>query len=313
MNILILGAGAVGSLFGGFLARAGHRVVFLGRRKNNSAIRNNGLKINGIWGDHCVRNIDCFEDLDRVRKQVTDPFDYAILSVKSYDTRTMVSNYVTTFPEPATIISLQNGLENLETIADIAGPDHTIGGRVITGIEYQAPGRIQVTVSAANPVLGQIKASARPKAVAAAELFSASGIKTDHTDTIRTFIWEKVLYNCALNALSTILNINYGKLLLAENAKALITDIITEAYTVIQKENVTVDIKTPEKYLERLFTVLIPRTAEHHPSMLQDINNHKKTEIDALNGAIVNLAKKHGLTAPCNETISAIIRAKELL
>lgn len=313
MNILILGAGAIGSLFGGFLAMAGHRVFFLGRLKNNQAIKRTGLLIDGIWGNHCITNISCFESLHQLQTKRPDRFDYVIVSVKSYDTENIVRSYFTAFPNPVPMISLQNGLGNIETIAKIAGPDHTIGGRVITGVEYLNPGHIRVTVSAANPVLGQITDAGEWPARAAAKLLTAAGIKTDQTDHIRTFIWEKVLYNSALNALSTILNIHYGKLLSSEHARALITGIINETYAVIQKENVRVNFKTPDEYLDQLFNVLIPKTFEHHPSMLQDINSHRKTEIDALNGAIVQLSRKHGLAAPFNETISDIIRAKEQL
>jgi len=94
------------------------------------------------------------------------------------------------------------------------------------------------------------------KAKAAADMFTAAGIKTDLTDNIYTFIWEKVLYNCALNAVSTILDINYGKLLSSSSAKDLILNIITEIYGVILKENIIVNFKTPEDYTRHLFDVL---------------------------------------------------------
>ncbi len=311
MDILILGAGAIGSLFGGFLSKAGHNVCFLGRKKYNDSIRSNGLLIDGIWGDHRIKSIKCFEDLDQIAEQKIDKFDFVIVSVKSYDTEIVIADYLKHFKFSAPIISLQNGLGNLEIIETLAGPENTIGGRVISGVEYLNPGHIRVTVSAANPVLGSINNHLTHEAKTAADLFSAAGIKTDLTDNIHTYIWEKVLYNCALNALSTILDINYGKLLSSLKTTDLILNIISEIYAVILKENIEVNFKTPEDYNAHLFKELIPRTFEHHPSMLQDINNHKRTEIDALNGAIVRLSEKYCLYAPYNQTITGIIKSKE--
>ena len=313
MKILILGAGAIGSLFGGFLAKAGHKVCFLGRKTNNDAIRNNGLKIDGIWGDHLITDISCFESLNQIIDQGIKEFDYVIVSVKSYDTESIVSEYINKFTALAPFISLQNGLGNIEKIENMVGAENTIGGRVITGVEYLNPGHIRVTVSASDPVLGAVKKSSANIAEKAAKIFTAAGIRTDVTDNIQTYIWEKVLYNCALNALSTIININYGKLLSSPAAKDLILNIIIEIYNVIHKENIIVNFETPQDYTEHLFDKLIPLTYDHHPSMLQDIHHNKRTEIDALNGAIVKISKKHNLSSPYNSTIVNILKAKEQL
>ena len=313
MKILILGAGAVGYLFGGFLAKAGHKVCFLGRQTNNEAIRNNGLKIDGIWGNHLITDILCFESLNQIIERGIKEFDYVIVSVKSYDTESVVLDYINKFPAFAPVISLQNGLGNIEKIENLIGTENTIGGRVITGVEYLNPGHIRVTVSASDPVLGAVKKSSADKAEKAAKMFTSAGISTDVTDNIQTYIWEKVLYNCALNALSTIININYGQLLLSSAARDLILNIIIEIYNVICKENIIVNFETPQDYTEHLFDKLIPLTFDHHPSMLQDINHNKRTEIDSLNGAIVEISKKHGLCSPYNSTITNIIKAKEQL
>jgi len=313
MKILILGAGAIGSLFGGFLAKAGHQVCFLGRQTNNDVIREKGLKIDGIWGEHLITGISCFESLDQILDCGIKEFDFVILSVKSYDTESVVSEYVNKFPYTTSVISLQNGLGNIQIIQELVGTENTIGGRVITGVEYLEPGYIRVTVSAADPVLGTISNSSSEIAEKAAMMFTAAGIKTDVTDNIETYIWEKVLYNCALNALSTTLNINYGKLLSSSAAKDLIFNIIVEIYDIIHKENILVNFKTPQDYTNHLFDVLIPLTFDHHPSMLQDINHNKRTEIDALNGAIAEISKKYNLAAPYNTTIVNIIKAKEQL
>jgi len=313
MKILILGAGSIGSFFGGFLAKAGHQVCFLGRKVNNDAIRNKGLKIEGIWGDHLIKDISCFESLNQIIDQGIKEFDTVIVSVKSYDTESVVEEYINKFPLSASVISLQNGLGNIEKIESLVGSENTIGGRVITGVEYLNPGHIRVTVSASNPVLGVINKSSAGIAEEAAKMFTAAGISTDVTDNIQTYIWEKVLYNCALNALSTIININYGKLLLSSAARDLILNIIIEIYNVICKENIIVNFETPQDYTEHLFNQLIPLTFDHHPSMLQDINHNKRTEIDSLNGAIVEISKKHNLCSPYNSTIVNILKAKEQL
>ncbi|PIV83125.1 MAG: hypothetical protein COW52_09895 [Nitrospirae bacterium CG17_big_fil_post_rev_8_21_14_2_50_50_9] len=123
MKILVMGAGSIGSVFGGFLAEGGHEVTLVGRPWHMEAIQAKGLHISGIWGDHTVTNLRTLSSLPD-----EGGLDLVLLTVKSYQTRESVSELDRHILDPVPILSLQNGLGNLETIAEIVGPDRTLGG-----------------------------------------------------------------------------------------------------------------------------------------------------------------------------------------
>ena len=313
MKILVLGAGAIGSVFGGFLARNGHEVILFGREHCINPVNSNGLLIEGIWGRHHITNIKGYSSLNKIARSEGEKFALTLLTVKSYDTKDIILKYAHTIGKSSLTVSLQNGLGNLETIAKILGRDKTIGGRVIFGAELAEPGRVRVTVYADKVVLGSLKGGVPlEKVKEIAELFDKSGIPTSSTEEIEKFIWGKVLYNGALNPLSCLLEVNYGKLLENAQTKTIMEDTVRELFIVIKKKNVSVDWKEADEYIKELFEHLIPATCDHFSSMLQDIRTGKRTEIDALNGKVVTMAEKIGIDLPVNRVITSLVKAKKV-
>jgi 2-dehydropantoate 2-reductase len=313
MKILVLGAGAIGSVFGGFLAKDGHEVILFGREHCINPVNNHGLFIEGIWGKHHITNIKGYSSLNKVIRFEGRRFDLTLLTVKSYDTREMINNYLHSLGKAIITVSLQNGLGNLETITEMLGRDKAIGGRVIFGAELIGPARVKVTVYADKVVLGSLKDGVPLKKVKEiAELFDKSGIPTTSTEEIEKFIWGKVLYNGSLNALSCLLEENYGKLLENHQAKTIMEDTIRELFKVIQKKGVVVDWKEADEYIDELFEHLIPATYDHFSSMLHDKRNGKKTEIDALNGKVVAIAEEMGIDLPVNRVITSLVKTKKI-
>jgi len=308
LRILVFGAGAIGSVFGGFLAMAGHQVTLVGRGWHMDAIREKGIHVSGIWGKHSISDVKANSSLPEGNN-----YELVLLTVKSYQTRAAVRELDHRLRDPIPVLSLQNGLGNLETISEMIGPNRTLGGRVIFGAEIKGPGEVMVTVYADRVAVGPMKGSGFPfeRMEEIAAMIHACGIPCIATREIERFIWGKVLYNVALNAPAAILEINYGRLLEQESTRELMKGIVQEAFTVARTMDVDLDWTAPEEYIEVLFQKLIPPTALHFPSMLQDIHGGKKTEIDALNGALVRLGQAHGLSTPINETLSALIRFKE--
>lgn len=313
MKILVLGAGAIGSVFGGFLAKSGHEVILFGREYCINPINNHGLLIEGIWGRHHITNIKGYSSLNRIARTEGRTFDLTLLTVKSYDTKEMIKNYLHTFGKSNLTVSLQNGLGNLETIAEILGKNKAIGGRVIFGAELVEPARVKVTVYADKVVLGSLKGGVTlEKVKEIAKLFDKSGIPTTSTEEIEKFIWGKVLYNGSLNALSCLLEVNYGKLLENTQSRAIMEDTIRELFKVIQKKAIVVDWNNSKEYISELFEHLIPTTYDHFSSMLQDKRTGKKTEIDALNGKVVAMAEEMEIDLPVNRVITSLVKAKKV-
>lgn len=308
MNVLIMGAGSVGSVVGGFMAQAGHDVTLVGREEHMNAVARNGLRISGIWGDHRVTNLRTATGVE----DVSGPFDFVLMSVKSYDTRKAAELIKPFVAANTLVLSYQNGLGNAETLADVLGWDHVLDARVIYGVWLPEPGHAEVTVTADATAIGCYhEAVPMERVEAIAEAMDAAGIPTRATDTIATYLWAKVAYNCALNPLSALLDVPYGALLDTQDTQEIMQEIVRELYAVGQAEGVALDPPTPDEYITRLFEFLIPTTAGHYASMREDFRRKRRTEIDALNGAIAARAHNHNIPAPTNRTLTRLVRARE--
>jgi 2-dehydropantoate 2-reductase len=311
MRYLVIGAGAIGSVFGGFLRKAGQDVTLVGREQHISRIRDEGLHVTGIWGEHVIEMLNLYTDTKQLRDE---KFDVILICVKSYDTAEAVREAVPFVGQDSLAVSLQNGLGNVETIAKVVGWERTVGGRVIFGVELSEPGSVKITVYAEEVMLGSPREQiGRERIERIVSEFNTAGIPTLYTDEIEKYIWSKVLYNCALNPLATILRTNYGYLLEREETRSLMREIIKEVFSVAAASEVSLFWNKYEDYVDLLFSKLIPATYEHHPSMVQDISRGKRTEIDALNGAVCSLAEEARVAVPVNRTISHIVKTLESL
>jgi len=310
MNILIFGAGAVGSTFGGFLSRTGSRICLYGRAWHLAKIRKNGLRVSGIWGNHTFRKFTLFTDLQSIRKSRLD-FDLVLLTVKSMDTEKACRELEKIVSRRSVVLSLQNGLGNVECLHRHFPKKQVLAGRVIFGAVL-GPGRVRVTVSADDVCIGETSGQGvTPRVREIASLFTRAGIRTVTVKDIRPHLWGKVLYNCALNPLASLLEVHYGALLENEFARSLMADIVREIYSVARKKKIPLLQKDSEDYRRLLFGRLIPATYAHHPSMLQDFRRGRATEIEALNGAVLRLGKSAGVLTPVNQVLTRLIKAKE--
>lgn len=312
MKFLVFGAGAIGSIFGGFLAKAGESVTLYGRANHLDKIKQAGLRITGIWGEHLIENLECDTQLVQLAQR---EFDYILLTVKSFDTAKAVEELAPLVKKNTLVVSLQNGLGNWETIAAKIGAEKVIGARVIFGAAIPEPGVAKVTVYAEEVMLGPIKKEIHQlnyaKIEQLAELFSNSGIPTKPTKNIAAYLWQKVMYNSALNPLSALLRMTYGELADNSYTREIMEKVIREIYLVANAYQIKLVYDKPEGYLEKFFKQEIPATAAHRSSMLQAIEAGKRVDIDALNGAIVQLAKQKNIPVPINELLTSLIKAKE--
>ena len=308
MRVLVVGAGAIGSVLGGFLAKAGHDVTLLGRAWHLDVVKQQGLKITGLWGEHVVRltAVTAREELDG-----SAPFDWVFVCVKAHQTAE-VAGWLPSVMAPQTCLcAFQNGLGNYETLSQAVPPERVALGRVIFGVELQ-PGVVRVTVCADDVLIGAAVATfPRERLVGLAVALQESGVPARVTASILTDLWAKVLYNCALNGLSTVLEVPYGRLPEHPAAVRIMEAVIEEAYRAADARRIALKPASAQAYRELLFGRLIPDTAAHQSSMLQDVRRGKPTEIESLNGAIVRLAAEAGLAAPMNALVTRLVHAKE--
>lgn len=300
MAILILGAGAVGLSIAARLSKI-MDVYAVCRQKHADIIMNRGFKMTGIWGeDTCF--FDCGEDIPVGRN-----FDYIFITSKSTATRSICEQF-SHLIKCREVISLQNGIGNEEIIAEYT--EHVIGGTIITGFEWIGDACVHVSVESGPVQLGRFPSGIDDEVRRLGDILQQACIPVSITDNIKGALWSKVLYNCALNPLGAIMGVPYGKL---DNhyAWSIIEKIIDEAFMIIVAEKVQLPWKNAKEYIKYLKEYQLPHTKEHHSSMLQDFRASKKTEIEFLNGAIVQRAKKYLIQVPYNEFITSQIHFME--
>ncbi len=309
MKVLVYGAGAIGSVIGGFLANGGHKVSFLGRSWHMGKVREIGLYITGIWGEHLVDDIDTYTEFSQIPAE--PGFDLILITVKSYDTEKAGKEVSELIKEDTMVMHLQNGLGNAEKLLNYIPQDKLITGRVIFGVEIE-PGVVKVTVSADEIVLGTVGSVPAPIIKEMSDIFSRAGLPARLSTSIEKHLWAKALYNCALNPLATILSVPYGFLAENEYTIEIMDKVIEEIYRVGGEMKVGFEPPTAGEYKDLFYSKLVPATAEHHASMLQDIKRGRSTEIDALNGAISEYGEKYGVETPYNTLLTNLIKAEEI-
>jgi 2-dehydropantoate 2-reductase len=304
MNILIMGAGALGSTFGGFLSRE-NRVSLVGRSSHMKAIEDKGLVISGIWGQHIFKNLLVNTSVRGIKEKQ----DFIFVTTKAYDTRAAVKTVKHLLKDDGYLITMQNGIGNEDTAAKIIGENHTMGAMVIFGATLIEPGHVKVTVFASECLIGEVGAKTG-KSEEIATIVTKAGIPAFPSDDIIRDKWMKAFYNIALNPLSTILGVPYGFLGEHEETKDLMYSLLEEAFQIAQAEGIALRFNL-DSYFKFFLEKQLPPTASHLSSMLQDIKSGKKTEIDYLNGFILEKGKLHRIQTPFNKTITQIVKSLE--
>jgi len=302
MKILVLGAGAVGLSVAAKLSTV-CEVHAVSRKRNADAVDANGFSLSGIWGNGTFR-FGISESIP-----VGARYDYIVITSKSQDTEALCSEYAAMIRDTETV-SLQNGIGNEEIIGRYT--DRVIGGMIITGFEWRADNHVHVSVEAGPARLGRFPAGLDEPVQRLVALMALAGIRVEGTSEIRSELWGKTLYNCALNPLGAVMGVPYGELA-RPAAWRIIARIVDEGFEVIRAEGVRLPWATAEEYLQYLRDVQLPATALHHSSMLQDITRGHRTEIDFLNGAIVAKGAEHGIPTPVNTCIADLVKFREAL
>jgi 2-dehydropantoate 2-reductase len=309
MNVLIYGAGAIGCFQGAFLARAGHTVTLYGREAPMRKIAAEGLHIDGIFGEFHTTSLDTAWRLEQVD---TSQLEIVLLCVQAYDTAAAMEEIELLAQGGALVVSLQNGLGNVEQIAQHIGPEQTIAGRIITGVTMTEANWATVTVTADATRIGPVAGGLPMGQVEnIAATLNEAGLPTCAAHDVMKYIWAKVFYNSALNPLSALLNQTYGQLGQNAYTRKVMDEVIDEGFAVARAAGVDLFWDEPEEYRRVFYGQEVPITSAHRSSMLQAIEKGKRTEIDALNGALARLGGQHGISVPVNRTLTELIKAKE--
>lgn len=309
MNVVVFGLGAIGIVYAVSLKKYGHRVFGVTKERYLKYFEDRKFKIKGLFGEKEALLDGIYKDINNL---LNEEIDLIILSVKSFDTEVAVKELKKIVSDKTFVLLAQNGYGNYEIASKELGSKHVILGRVIFGSKLIDRNFAEVTVIADDVIIGQPESKIdKSILIEISKTFTEAGIPTRYSENVYSILWDKIIYNCALNPLGAILECNYGTL--AENSytKKIMNKIIEEIFYVAKVNKIKLNWETPLDYIEHFYSKLIPPTKEHFPSMYYDLKSGKKTEIDALNGAIVKLGNSKSILCPVNEILWSLIKSKE--
>lgn len=303
MKIVIIGAGAMGSIYGGFLAEAGNEVYFLDVFKEHvDAINNEGLWIEGTSGDRYIKNIKATSDPNEVGVA-----DLAIVFVKSTITDVAIQQNKAVIGENTTVLTLQNGLGNIEKLKTVVQENQIIAGTTAHGSNMLAPGRIKHAGHGAT-VIGELNGEETDRIREISKLFADARLEPVVISTnVMGLIWDKLLVNVGVNPLTAITGLRNGQLLDYPETEWIGTEAVKEGVQVAEALGIQLGIPDAVGH----FKEVCIGTAPNISSMLADVNSKRKTEIQNINGAIVREAEKYGIDTPVNKVLTNLVVLKE--
>lgn len=303
MKISIIGAGAMGSLFGGKLAAAGNNVVLYDINKAHvEAVNKDGLKIETL-ADGSMQNIRT-----RATSNAEDVkgSDILIVFVKSTATEIVARNFKSYASENTIVVTLQNGYGNEEILKNHFGASNTAAGVTSQGATFAGPGHIKHAGNGPTHICMSDKNNDKLKPFI--ECLETAGFEADIENNIESLVWSKLVINVGINALTALTGLKNGQLLDYSETKDIMKDLVDEAVEVCEKSGITLTFDNP---LEVVYSVS-EKTGANRSSMLQDFDRGSATEIDFINNAIVRAADKLGIDVPVNRTIARLVKAIDL-
>ncbi|WP_018914864.1 ketopantoate reductase family protein [Thiomonas sp. FB-6] len=304
MRITILGAGAMGSLFGGLLAEQGHDVELLDVNPTHiEKVRNHGLTLETEGkGARVVRL-----PIARPQAAASGP-DCLILFTKTLHTQGAMESVRHVLDDRVLVLTLQNGLGNAERVAAFLPMSRIAVGVTTVPADMIEPGHVHSHGAGHNRMM---MADGRPSDAlqALAEALTQAGLPSTLDATVQAAIWQKAAFNAALNTVCAVTCATVGQVGRQPQARELAHDIATEVLAVASANGIAVDAKGLHDTLDHA----LDHHLQHKPSMLQDLLAGRRTEVDAINGEVLRVARWLGIDAPRTQALDALIRVREVL
>jgi 2-dehydropantoate 2-reductase len=300
MKTVIMGAGAMGGLFGGLLAFSGEEVWLVDVQKEQvDVIRSVGLTLEE--GDKLqIIGVNATRDVASLGKA-----DLVIFFVKTYHTEQAVSDALTLEKEDTIFLTLQNGLGNEEILCKRINREKVMLGVTGQGATFLGPGHVR-HAGRGKTFIGELDQGVSDRAVQVAKMFREADIDTEVSANIHDLIWDKLLVNVGINALTALTELKNGQLLDYPETLRIMEALVSEAAEVARQKGIRIGGNPIEKV-----KAVAEATKGNRSSMGQDVDFRRKTEIDAINGAVVREAKRLGLPAPYNEVVTDLIKTIE--
>ncbi len=302
MKIAVVGAGAMGSLFGAMLAEAGNEVwLYDVWVEHVKTINKDGLRIERE-GKTRTLSIEATTDPEQIGRA-----ELVIIFEKSTHTASAPETARKLAGSDGVVMTLQNGMGNADILSEVIDPERVLAGTTSHGATLLGPGSIRHAGVGATTIGAWAETEqGRERARKLSDFFTKIGIETEAVDDVRRVLWNKLLINIGINAITALTAIKNGRILDLEITRELSRNAVEEAMKIAGQMN----IKVREDAVDHVYAVA-EATAVNRSSMGQDVDNKRQTEIGTINGFIVRQAKRLGLKAPVNQTLAALIQTLE--
>ncbi|SFA82444.1 2-dehydropantoate 2-reductase [Lentibacillus halodurans] len=305
MKLLILGAGAMGSLFAGKLKQAGMDVTLYNRSNDHTrAIQNNGLTLTDTDGNASTAVLSVVTN----PAGLTDNYDLVLVLVKAFATQSVLKNVLPALHKNTPILTLQNGIGNMEKIERLAPAHDVMVGGTRAGAGIKEPG-VVVHRAWGSTFIGVSQPGDNQALLDKIALtFSASGLETHVSENVQSIVWSKLLVNVAYNGLTAVTRLKNGDTLLVQEGEDIVAKLVHEAVQIAKAKKIPLLFDDPAAECIRLGKVEIGMNTS---SMLTDVLHERKTEIDVMNGAVVEEGRKHRIPTPYNDMMTKLIKVME--
>ena len=293
MKVAVMGAGAVGCYYGGMLARAGHTVMLIGRPAHVEAVRRDGLLLDTqSFSMHVpVQASTDASGLEGAR--------LVLCCVKSNDTESAARDMARHLEPDASVLSLQNGVDNAERLQALLGRQ-VVPAVVYVATEMAGPGHVR------HHGRGELVIGPAAAGEELVRLFVEAGIPAEISDNVAGELWAKLILNCAYNALSAVTQLPYARLVQSDGVEDVMRDVVKECLAVAQGLGVRVAGDTWEA-VQRIARTM----PKQYSSTAQDLARGKRSEIDHLNGYVLRQGEALGIATPVNRVLHTLVRALE--
>ena len=298
-QIAVVGAGAVGGYFGGMLAHAGAPVVMIGRQSFVGAIKQKGLVLDRPQARERI-NVEATVEMSAVRDA-----RLILFCVKSIDTSLAATEMAPFLAQDATVVSLQNGVDNVDRIREAASIS-ALSAAVYVAVSVPEPGHVK-HLARGDVIVGP--PSEQTKYVA--DIFNRAGIHCQISNNIEGELWAKLLCNCALNAISALGQARYGQIAESSDARQVMQNVVEEVLAVARAAKVILPNIANTKAGMAAAMEIATQMAGALSSTAQDINRGRPTEIDSLNGYVSRRGAELGVSVPVNHALFTLVKLAE--
>jgi 2-dehydropantoate 2-reductase len=299
MRIAVMGAGGIGGFYGGRLARAGGQIIFIARGAHLRALKEKGLRVqSAVSGDFALPAVEATDDPATV-----GPVELVLMCVKAYDLEAAAQAILPMLAAETAVIPLLNGADIAERVAAVVGAEHVLGGTTYTNANIVAPGTIR-HLAMDRLIFGELEGGSSARGEAIRHVLAGAGIGAELSADVRKEIWVKYVALVAMSGVASVLRVPGRAVMADPDARALLEAAMREVMALGEREGIAFD----PGLIDHLLDVFDNQAPQYKPSLLLDLEQGRKLEVEALQGTAVRLGEKLGVPTPISRFLYTALK-----